>query len=111
SDPSGTRDAPPAGKSLARAHRRPADRKMADEERLPANCGPQVQLPCRAHAALEWRNRLRGPRRPTQRTPLPYLELFGGRGGKTEDRRRVDADADEGRRSRADGAIGLRPRR
>src|SRR5229473_2553272 len=48
---------------LAPPHARPADRGVADEERLPAGRGPQLQFPRHADAALEWRDRLPGPGR------------------------------------------------
>ncbi len=50
--------------------------------------------------------------RRTQSTALLQLERFGRRSGaRTQNGRHLDADADEARRSRADGAVGLPARR
>src|ERR1700704_23542 len=84
---------------------------MADEERFPAHRRPSLQLPRRADAALERNRRLRGPCRRAPEAAVLSLERVGRRGGgRTQERRHLDSDADEIRRPRSPGAIRL-PRR
>src|SRR5258708_39516340 len=50
----------PARKAVARAHREPAHRAMADEKRLRTGGRAGVPIPVRTHAELGWLYRLDG---------------------------------------------------
>ncbi len=90
-----TGDAASAGEDLARAHARPADRGMADEERFPAGGRPQVQFPRSADPRLERSDRLRGAGNRPARAPGLQLERIGRSGaGWPEDHRHLDAHAE-----------------
>lgn len=98
----------PAERHLAGYHPRPADREMADEQRLTAARWSPVQFSHHAHATLERRDRLLSPGRRTLCEALLQLERFGRRGGEgRQDRGHLHAHAEQRRPFRAQRTVGL----